>query len=57
MKVQCPECKKAELQHLHSAAHGIEGTHMAGSERYECPECGNAMFKDGESEELIFFFD
>jgi len=35
----CPKCKEDTLKHLHACAHGIEGTHMKGTERYEC-ECG-----------------
>lgn len=25
---------------MHDTAHGISGTHMAGSERFECTICG-----------------
>lgn len=37
-------CRKCEtLQphtHMHDTAHGIEGTHMHGSERFVCRTCG-----------------
>ena len=37
----CPQCKQeSRFRHLHDTAHGIEGTHMAGSERFECAFCG-----------------
>ncbi len=56
--MECPKCKKDNLKHRHNEAHGIHGTHMSGSERYEC-ECGfyvgNA--KDGEKYELKFIID
>ena len=39
IEMECPKCKKQTLKHLHNTAHGIPGTHMAGSERFECP-CG-----------------
>lgn len=57
--MDCPECNKnTEHNHLHNAAHGIQGTHMAGSERYECKECGYAMRKEeAESQELKFVLD
>lgn len=36
----CRKCEDlTEHAHLHDAAHGIEGTHMTGSERYECAAC------------------
>jgi len=37
--MKCPKCSNDTLKHMHNCAHGIEGTHMSGSERYEC-ECG-----------------
>jgi len=34
---------------MHSEAHGLAGTHMSGSERYECEVCGCSVFKtEGE---------
>ena len=57
--MNCPECsKKTEHKHMHDEAHGIAGTHMAGSERYECAECGYAMMKEeAESQGLKFVCD
>lgn len=57
--MNCPECqKKTETKHLYDAAHGIVGTHMDGSERYECGDCGYCMYKsEGEQQGLKFFLD
>lgn len=57
--MNCPECqKKTETKHLYDAAHGIVGTHMDGSERYECGDCGYCMYKiEGENQGLKFFLD
>ena len=57
--MDCPECKKITNHiYLHNAAHGIPGTHMVGSERYECIECGYKMFKqEGIEKGLEFFLD
>ena len=48
----CPNCG-VSLRHLHNEAHGIPGTHMAGSERYECPDCDKSWYKN-EGEKLGF---
>lgn len=43
----CPKCEaKVEFKHMHSTAYGMESTHMAGSERFECPECGHTLSRD-----------
>ena len=57
--MQCPKCsQEVELDHKHNAAHGIEGTHMAGSERYECPSCDHHIHKiEGEALDLKFILD
>ena len=40
----CPKGKQeGEPKHLHNEAHGITGTHMAGSERFECRGCGHIL--------------
>lgn len=47
MIVGCPQCKQqAPMRHLHDTAHGIAGTHMAGSERFECSSCGYTLTQD-----------
>ncbi len=57
--MQCPKCQtETEHEHLHNAAHGIPGTHMAGSERYECIKCGYVMRKEeAEAQNLKFVCD
>lgn len=57
--MNCPKCKKeTEHRHMHDAAHGISDTHMAGSERYECAECGYHMNKkEAEKQGLKFVLD
>ncbi len=42
-KVACPDCGGTDLAHLHNEAHGLSGTHMVGSERFEC-ECGKVVY-------------
>jgi hypothetical protein len=37
----CRRCHEiTEHEHLHDAAHGLPGTHMAGTERFVCTKCG-----------------
>ncbi len=54
----CPKCKEDKLKHLHACAHGIEGTHMKGTERYEC-DCGFYVGdkEDAEQYDLEFTLD
>lgn len=41
----CPKCGyTSEFRHVHDAAHGIEGTHMAGTERFVCSQCGHSIY-------------
>ena len=42
---KCPKCKLTKLTHKHIEAHGLSGTHMSGSEHYEC-ECGYIISVD-----------
>lgn len=37
------------MKHLHETAHGVAGTHMDGSERFECTSCGRTLTRE-ESE-------
>lgn len=41
MSASCPRCGCASLRHLHDA--GDDGTHLAGSERFECVACGHVL--------------
>lgn len=51
-------CGNETLRHMHNAAHGIPGTHMSGSERFEC-ECGFYVgnWEDAEKLGLNFVLD
>lgn len=43
---------------MHDTAHGLAGTHMEGSERYECVKCHSAIFKkEGIEKGLKFILD
>jgi DNA-directed RNA polymerase subunit RPC12/RpoP len=55
----CPKCGKiTEHDHVHNEAYGIAGTHMAGSERYECRECGHALYaEEGSLQGLDYVLD
>ena len=55
----CDTCGQPRpFKHLHDTAHGIAGTHMAGSERFECTVCGETYSAtDGPPFPLKFVFD
>jgi predicted RNA-binding Zn-ribbon protein involved in translation (DUF1610 family) len=56
-KPVCPKCGHAFFKHMHNCAHGIPGTHMAGSERYECMECGFGVYASDKIAGFIFNHD
>jgi len=58
-KKKCPNCGEfVTFKHMHDCAHGIAETHMAGTERHECPECEKRYFKsDGEQLGFIYVLD
>ena len=58
MSFTCPKCKKDTLKHRHDCAYGFSGTHMSGTERFECP-CGFSCWDayEGEKLGLIFTLD
>lgn len=55
----CPGCEQiTEHRPVHDSAHGIPGTHMAGSERFECTACGHATHAcDPEAGRFNFTLD
>lgn len=54
----CPRCKSVDLRHVHETAHGIAGTHMAGSERFQCQHCNYTIYKvEGARLGLVFSLD
>lgn len=59
MKIpNCQNCSENDWKHLHDSAHGIAGTHMAGSERYYCQTCGVSIFaEEGKKLGFDFFLD
>lgn len=45
MRHHCLTCNTTTRhRHLHDTAHGIPETHMSGSERFECRDCGRTTF-------------
>lgn len=59
MLAGCPDCKATTpMKHLHDEAHGIAGTHMAGSEHYKCAVCGCVLTREqSEVRGLPFVLD
>lgn len=60
--MNCPKCKAlTEANHMHDCAimlPPLDENHMAGTERYECVDCGYVMRKaEGEKQGLQFFLD
>lgn len=55
----CPICKGRDFRHMHDTAHGLPGTHMAGSERFECvdPNCGMQVRPVHRLPGFTFVFD
>lgn len=42
----CETCNDTtEHRHMHDTAHGLEQTHMAGTERFQCTECNHSVYK------------
>lgn len=55
---KCPGCGGINWTHWHDAAHGIAGTHMSGTERFECQGCGKVVYKrEGTALGLRFVLD
>jgi len=57
--MKCPNCQRTtEHRHLHDTAYGMPETHMDGSERYECAECGHSIrAEEGAAQGLAFILD
>lgn len=55
---KCPKCGyTCEFRHMHDTAHGIEGTHMSGSERFECSQCRHNVFAGDDNPQFTFILD
>jgi uncharacterized protein with PIN domain len=52
---RCPNCNGSTFRHTHNCAHGIAETHMAGTERFECVQCGRSI-RAAEGKPLGFNF-
>ncbi len=53
---KCTDCGNfVPHRHMHDCAHGIAGTHMAGSERFECSLCGHRTHANQPGADLFPF--
>lgn len=58
MTCRCRQCNDiTEHRHLHDTAHGVPGTHMAGSERFRCNECGCTTYAADNIGDFRFVYD
>jgi hypothetical protein len=55
----CKVCEvEREFSHRHDTAHGMPGTHMVGTERFQCLTCQTTFFAaDGAPPPLKFILD
>ena len=55
----CSSCgTETNFRHRHDTAYGLAGTHMVGTERFECQTCGKAYYAtDGAPPPLKFILD
>lgn len=55
----CEKCgERTNHHHVHDLAHGLAGTHMAGSERFTCVQCGTTTGpNDDRAHYFIFVMD
>jgi hypothetical protein len=52
----CLDCGvKTKHRHLHDAAHGLMQTHMVGSERFVCKDCGRTTFAHSDGADTFRF--
>lgn len=62
MKRQCPNCKADQtiigFNHMHDTAHGMESTHMGGTERFECKGCDYQLSRsEAKERDLVYVLD
>lgn len=56
--LQCKTCEtKTPHEHQHREAHGIRGTHMAGSEVHICAVCGTRITASDGRDDVPFIYD
>lgn len=53
----CPNCKGSTFRHMHDGAHGMAETHMSGTERFECVQCGHNVYKRDNVPNFVFILD
>lgn len=55
----CDRCARMRPhKHMHDTAHGLEQTHMQGSERFVCVGCGRTTYaNDTGAERFPFILD
>lgn len=44
-EIKCPLCN-GKLSHLHNTAYGMPETHIAGTERFSCNDCGTDLTRE-----------
>jgi hypothetical protein len=58
MIVACRKCEDVTPhRHLHDTAHGVAGTHMEGTERFVCSECGCTTYAFNNPGTFTFTLD
>lgn len=58
VQTHCHTCGQIRaFRHMHDLAHGIPGTHMAGSERFTCEVCGESTFAGENDGRFRFILD
>lgn len=59
LTIRCPQCKlEVAFHHWHDCAHGLEETHIEGSERFVCPMCGEVVHAEHpEADRFPFCYD
>lgn len=56
----CPRCRQeSRFRHKHDSPYGLEGAHMAGSERFECAFCDFVVWPNMAADfpTLLFVLD
>ena len=57
--MKCPNCKQdVRFNHTHDCVYGMPETHLEGTERYECENCGIGLYKpEGQKYGLRYVLD
>lgn len=58
VSAHCHTCGQVrQFTHLRDTAHGLPGTHMVGSERFECASCGECIRAEDNDGQFHFQLD